>query len=576
MEVSMNLDSTALYLLSKELRDQLYFASVRQIHQIDHRIMDLELFRPDNKPVHLIINTYTPILYLTTSDKYKNQYTPSQTFCMTLRKHLEGSRISNVEQMDGDRIIVITFDRIEFGGMIQSKKLWVELLPAAPNLILTENDLIIDACIKGKKQQRVLSPYQPYESPMHSNRLNFLEFSAAELFEHLSFATDEEITIKDFIFTTYNGFSSFLLEEVLSRLHLPSSQKLVSLDKETKKSLADEIYNIAKELKESTEVMIYQTAKGTKFVSPISLSTYTPLSKSSLLKWLDNELQNPTTLIANKVQDYNKKLHSLLKKEIRKEKKILQELEETEFMEQYKLWGNLLSIYSYLKPHGVKEITVSNIFEAPPKDISIPIDPLKSIIVNSQLYFKKYNKMKTRLSYSEQKLDECRIQIDYLQNMIYFLSNVNSLKKLEEIKEELQSLGITQQNKQTKKNKKLINPNPQLETRTIDGFKVFIGNSNVENEYLTLHKAQKHDIWLHAKGIPGSHVVIETERKEVPIETIAKVAQLAALKSKGKNSGKVDVDYTFIKNVKKVPKTPAGFVTFTGQKTLLVSPEDIE
>ena len=158
----MQIDSAVLYIFRKELAAKIIPAQVRQIHQIDNRIIDIELFRSYEKPIHLIFDTYRPLIYITENLKKDTGYMPSQTFCMTLRKQLEGSRLSAIEQPDFDRFLKFNFDRIEAGGKIITKSLCMELIPSAPNLILTEDNVIIDACLRGKKMERILAPGKPY------------------------------------------------------------------------------------------------------------------------------------------------------------------------------------------------------------------------------------------------------------------------------------------------------------------------------------------------------------------------------------------------------------------------------
>lgn len=157
----MQIDSAVLYIFRKELAAKIIPAQVRQIHQIDNRIIDIELFRSYEKPIHLIFDTYRPLIYITENLKKDTGYMPSQTFCMTLRKQLEGSRLSSIEQPDFDRFLKFNFDRIEAGGKIITKSLCMELIPSAPNLILTEDNVIIDACLRGKRWNEFLHRENP-------------------------------------------------------------------------------------------------------------------------------------------------------------------------------------------------------------------------------------------------------------------------------------------------------------------------------------------------------------------------------------------------------------------------------
>jgi len=274
------------------------------------------------------------------------------------------------------------------------------------------------------------------------------------------------------------------------------------------------------------------------------------------------------------VRQLEKQIQALIKKEERKKKNIRDELSETEKTEQYKLWGNLLSIYAYEKTDGRKEIKVSNLFADPPEEETIPIDPRLTIAQNSQAYFKKYNKMKNRLKIGEEMLAECDGKISYLQDMAYFASEVKTKNDLDDLRDELADSGLFR-NVQTGKARKKKKTTPACLTLVIDGFTVCVGRNNRENEFLTLHKAKKQDVWLHAKQQPGSHVVIETESEDVPEETLLKAASLAAWHSKGRESGKVDVDYTLIRYVRKIPGGPPGLVNYSHQKTLTVSPSSL-
>ena len=177
----MQIDSSTLYLYVKGLNKLLISSQIRQIHQIDQKIFDLELFRPNSSPLHLIINLHPPPIFYISSKNRHPQYIASQTFCMTLRKYLEGARISSIRQLDMDRLVAISADRIETAGEIITRTLYLELIPSTPNLILSENDILIDACSKGKKLNRRIIPGEKYTPPENSNRLNFMDFSETEL-----------------------------------------------------------------------------------------------------------------------------------------------------------------------------------------------------------------------------------------------------------------------------------------------------------------------------------------------------------------------------------------------------------
>ena len=281
-------------------------------------------------------------------------------------------------------------------------------------------------------------------------------------------------------------------------------------------------------------------------------------------------------MISASVQELKKRIHSLIKKEERKEKKIREELKETALLEKYRLWGNLLSIYAYQKTIGEKEITVDNPFDESGGQETIPLLPEYSLIRNSQIYFKKYNRMKTRLAIGQEKLDECRMKIDYLENAAYFAEEVNDRKGLLALTEELKDTGIDKYGRQERRKKKKDSSADEPEVHMLDGFRVWIGRNSRQNELLTLHRADKNDLWLHAQKIPGSHVVIETGDSTVPDDVVERAASWAAWYSRGKHSGKVDVDCTRIRYVKKIRNAPPGLVSYTHQKTIVAVPASPE
>ena len=573
----MQIDSAALYLLVKKLNKALKSSQIRQIHQIDNRIMDIEFFSSEGRPINLVLNTYNPpVIYIASQGKNKKQYSPSQTFCMTLRKYLEGARFSGMEQISMDRIICISFDRIEAGGEIVTRNLWVELLPASPNIILTENDIIIDACLRGKKADRLLIAGEKYKLPANSSRMDFMKFSENEILGILTYGNKAPIPLDEWLFSSFNGFSRYLVNELAFRSSILNTKPINELTNEETNKLAEEIIKLSNGLRDSQNCYLYRE-KGKQIISPIPLSFLKTNGKEiDILNWLAEASESGAGSIRAAVQEYTKHLRGLIKKEERKILKISEEMKETKLMEQYKLWGTLLSIYAYEKINHRDKLTVVNLFKDPPENEEIPVNPLLNVTANSQLYFKKYNKMKTRSAIGQKKLKECKNKLAYLNESLFFAEQIKSRQELNYFKDELKSSGIDKyikpQRKPAHKNTVPLN----IEERIIDGFHVFIGRSNIRNEYLSLHKAGKSDLWFHAKGIPGSHIVIETDNQSVPLSTIEKVAALAAFNSKGKDSGKVDVDYTFIKYVKKIPDGPPGLVNYTHQKTIVAIPTDIK
>lgn len=568
----MFIDSLILYGLVKELKTALLSSQVKQIHQTDTRVLDMELYRPMSSPIHLIFCAQNPPCLYMDSAKKRSQYIDSQTFCMTLRKNLEGSRLSNIEQIQLDRILCFSFDRIETGGQIITKKLYAELIPSAPNLILTENGKILDVLIRSRKQHRDLSNQQTYVLPDGSSRYDFTSFSEEEIFDILRYQKRNAATFRDLLFSQFNGLSTLLIRQISNTAGILPDALARDLSEETLRQAARALYSIGRQVQESSGLYVYGTP------GKETASLFPPESGESRLlpsvsQWIRDSMHQDGNLIAASIQELKKQVQGLLKKEERKERKILAELEETSLIEKYKLWGNLLSIYAYMKRTGQKEITVDDPFHGGNQE-TIPLQPELTLIQNSQQYFKKYNRMKTRLEIGQQKLEECRLKQEYLQNASFFADEIRTRQELQALRIELKDSGIDRYARQDRKAKKPEKQEEQLLSFSMLDHTIWIGRNSRQNEMLTLHKAGRNDLWLHAQKIPGSHVIIESSGAPVPEQVLEAAAAAAAWYSKGKNSGKVSVDYTQIRNVKKIKNAPPGMVNYTHQKTIVVAPRN--
>ncbi len=315
----MQIDSAVLYIFRKELAAKIIPAQVRQIHQIDNRIIDIELFRSYEKPIHLIFDTYRPLIYITENLKKDTGYMPSQTFCMTLRKQLEGSRLSSIEQPDFDRFLKFNFDRIEAGGKIITKSLCMELIPSAPNLILAADNVIIDACLRGKKMERILAPGKPYVRNSYASRNNFLLFSAEEILQILKFGQLQDSSVQQWIFDTFNGFSSFLAEELFSRTKIKADLPLNHLNEEESIILANAIYDMAQEILSAKALYIYKKPNNKTWATPITLSAGEPIRKISADRWIREELQKDGGILSAETSQMSQKISSLSKKRDQKD-----------------------------------------------------------------------------------------------------------------------------------------------------------------------------------------------------------------------------------------------------------------
>lgn len=568
----MVIDSLLLCALTKEWQRELLAAQVRDIHQTDGRVICLELFTPGRVAEALVLSLQNPPCVCIAAHGEKQKYIAAQNFCMTLRKHLDGARLSEIAQISLDRILCLSFDRIEAGGAIVTKKLYVELIPSAPNLVLTEDGTILDVLIRGKKLYRDLSTGGRYELPKGNERLDFRQFTETETSDILRYGTQDDATLSDFLFAKCNGLSAALVSAIARRAGVDSETPMNRLTETNISSVAHAMTTLAQEIDSADGLWLYPGKNG-EIPSLLPLPGAEGRHVSSVSAWLAQRMKTDGGTISAAAQELRKQIKSLLKKEERKLRKIEEEMAETKLLETYNLYGQILAIYSYMKPTG-ETLTILNPFDEAGGEITIPVDPSVSVIRNSQLYFKKYNKMKTRAAIGQEKQEECRRRLEYLQNAAYFAEDVRDRDALESLRAELRELGVNPHRQQAKPSKQKKNAPEEPEARMMDGYTVWIGRNSRQNEYLTLRKAQKNDLWLHAKEIPGSHVVIATGGADIPEPVIEKAAALAAYHSKGRHDGKVSVDVTKIQYVKKIPNAPAGLVSYTHHVTYVVEPLD--
>lgn len=573
----MFLDSTLLYGLAKEMHETLRATVVRQIHQLDARVIDIELYRPALPPVHLILSAQNPPCCYTLMQAKKqkeSQYIASQNFIMTLRKNLEGARLSGIEQIRLDRILRFAFDRIETGGEIVTKYLYAELIPSAPNIILTEGDAITDVLVRGKKQHRTLDIHHEYELPEGAGRLDFMSFSAEELANLLTYGKSDDADLKSWLFSHFNGLSTPLMTALSERAKVPADTAMSALTDTDIRAVAGELLSLAEKIRAASGLYLAKRG-GKEYVS--ILPTPGAEHRPSVAEWIAQKTEENGGVVSATAQELKKYIHGLIRKEERKISKIEAEMAETLQLEQYKHWGELLAIYAYINVSGKTEIIIDDPYSETGEKAAIPLLPEYNLIRNSQIYFKKYGRMKTRREIGAKKLAECRMRLEYFRNMAYFAEEAKDRTALSELRDELKQLTrrempsrLAQKNRKAKKTAASDIPAQY----TIGGYTVWIGKNSRQNEHLTLHMADKNDLWLHAQKIPGSHVVIETDGAPVPDDILKKAAAFAAWYSRARDSGKVAVDMTLIRHVKKIPGGPPGLVNYTHQKTIMAVPND--
>lgn len=573
----MALDGLYLRSLANEIKNTLISSRIDKITQPEKDEIVLS-FKINRKPVRLLLNANASYPRINFIDYSKESPLKAPVFCMVLRKYLNTAVLKDVTQLNNDRILLLDFESSDELGFNSIYTLIIEIMGRHSNitLIRKRDGLIMDSIkhiTPDINSYRVLYPGIEYVYPPESNKLDIFNTTFESFQEKtLSLYEDEELNEK-FFTRVLDGVSNPIAKEISFRLN----KRNINLSKNNLKEIYEFLieffskskdnnydlysYSINDELKDfhciKLEHILDDGGQCEEYSSPSSLleSFYHAKDKINRLQSKSHDMQK---LVINNIDRVEKKLNIL--------KKTLIECEEKQ---KYNLYGELITANIYNIKKGDKEVKALNYYSEEEEYIKIPLDINKTPSENAQKYFKKYNKLKAAEENAYIQIELAEEEDEYLQSVLSNIENADNYKDLEDIKNELVETGYIAFKKSMKSKK--TKPSKPLHFISSDGIDIYVGKNNLENDYLTLKFAHNNDIWLHIKNIPGSHVIIKN-LGEVPDSTLLEAATLAAFYSKGKNSTKVPIDYTEIRNVKKMAKGKPGMVTYSTNKTIYVDP----
>lgn len=565
----MNLDGLTMSVLAKELNQSLQSGQIQKLYQVDKHSLLFKV-RSANQDVNLMITVgANPAVYI--CKPIQDLPKEPSSLCMFLRKHIEGSRIASVEQINGDRILCIHIDKLEMDGSITSTVIYIELMGKYSNCIFVQNDIILESLIHVSplmNRERSVGPKMTYELPPNSNRVSLLDFNEDEIFNLLT--TFGSGTVTNTIRSVFNGFGKALLDYVLNLSHLSGLEDINALSNDVLHILANALYHVKENLLEAHQLLVYENVNNKKIYVPFPMDTEFTLIK--IYPTISEAIEESITK-SGAIHTADKELERIISNAIKKEelrhKKIKEELDDTQKMETYKLYGDLLMINSHVQAHYKPSIDVQNLLSEPTETITIPLKPELTIVENGQWYYKLYTKLKNRIISGQYQLDQSTVKLEYYRTILYSLSLATTRESLEEIRHECMDAGIIKKSKKPLSYKLGKSNYIHLEIPEGD---LYIGRNNQQNEYLTHRFAKPNDLWFHTQDIQGSHLILRTETDPDDM-LISQVAKYAAYFSKARHSSKVPVDYTYIKNIKKPPKSPLGFVIFNTHQTMIVEPE---
>lgn len=539
-----------------ELQTKIIGGKINKIFEPTKNEILLNIYNKENYTLVLSANPDYCRINLTSHTKPNPQNAPN--FCMLLRKYLIGGKIIDISNYDLERTVEIKFECYNELNDLVVRKLFIQIMSRQSNIILTnENNIIIDAL---KHFENTL-PANPFEFAKISKK-SFLEINDFNEFKSL---VNNENLLK-LLPNTFIGFSKNFVKQVLLNQNIPSVnytetdlEKLFNYIKTLISNFGTN--NILLEIDSSDYWISLKKSKNTinhdldEFYFDKEQISIFVSSRNNLLKIVSESLKK----IYKKIENINLKL------------------KECDNMDTYRIYGELLTanLYKLNSHENLSEITLENYYNNN-QPIIIPLDNKINIQKNIEKYFKKYNKLKNALIIVGEQKKEAEKEIDYIESIVFSIENAKTLDDIADVYSEISENIITKKevfkkNKNKISKKKTTEKEIVLQSQNIDGFTVYIGKNNVQNDYLSLKFANKNDIWFHTQKIHGSHVLLKNpENLDIPDEVLYKCAELAKENSKGKLSSNVPVDYCLAKFVKKSPGAKPGLVIYTNYKTIFV------
>lgn len=563
----MAFDGLVTRAITKELAQKIEYGKIEKIYQpdIDELVFNIHT-KTGNVKLYASCNPSHARVHFT-EQSFDNPAVPL-SFCMLMRKHFTGGRITKVAQKDIERIIEIEVETISELGFSVNKKIIFEIMGKHSNIIAMdqESGKIID-CIKhvsfDVNRVRQLLPGKIYEYPPAQDKISF-----------------DDVTLSDLeacVFPDNDARSKAILSHVRGISPIIASE--IADNGETAEALFEKI-SVMRDALESMELTpaTYVDNDGVpKEFHVFPLTThglyYETKNFATACQAVENFYlnKNSSNRVKQKSNDLARTTKAALDKMYLKKQRLSDDLLKAENSEDYRLYGELLNANIYAITPGAKEVSVLNYYTG--ENITIPLDVKLSPSKNAQSYFKKYGKAKTAVKEKALQLEDVNRDIEYLESVSAFIDNAQTENEIEVIRDELIEGGYLRRRKNIfKAAKKKSSP---LEYRTSEGYRVLVGRNNVENDLLTFKQAGSRDVWFHTKDIPGSHVILFTEGKDIDDlseAAIFETASLAAYYSKGRASENVPVDYVQAKYVKKPNGAKPGMVIFTNNRTVWTNP----
>ncbi|MCX4306768.1 MAG: NFACT RNA binding domain-containing protein [Acetatifactor sp.] len=581
----MAFDGITIANITKELEERLLGGRIYKIAQPESDELLLTI-KNNGSQYRLLLSADAslPMVYLTDNNKQSPMTAPG--FCMLLRKHLQNARITAISQPGLERVIHLNLEHLNELGDLCRKKLIVEIMGKHSNIIFCDDkDQIIDSIkhISGMVSSvREVLPGRPYFIPQTQNKWNPLRFCARYTKEDTprfikASGDGEELTYVNFcghmkekpmplykaLYTTYTGLSPIIAQELCYRAGIDADMPANVLEAPALKAVCEALTDMMEQTAAGnfSPVIIYDGREPVEYAAfPLTLyGDKTSRSFSFVSDVLERYYaeRSVVTRIRQKSVDLRKIVQTALERNVKKYDLQIRQMKDTEKRDKYKVYGELINTYGYNVEPEAKSMEALNYYTN--EMITIPLDNTLTPQENAQKYFDKYGKLKRTYEALSELTIQVKEEIEHLESILAALDIAMQEEDLVQIREELYESGYIRRKGGSKKLKITSKPFHYISS---DGFHIYVGKNNFQNDELTFKFANGGDWWFHAKQIPGSHVVLKTEGAEVPDRTFEEAARLAAYYSKGREQDKVEIDYVQKKHVKKPAGAKPGFVVY--------------
>lgn len=567
----MAFDGITVAAIVKELSDNTAGTRIYKISQpeVDELILTI---KGNSKQFRILLSADAslPLVYITEDNKPAPLTAPG--FCMLLRKHLTNAKILSVTQPGLERIIIFELEHLDEMGDVCHKKLIVEIMGKHSNIIFTDSDGMIIDSIKHVSHNvssvREVLPGRQWFIPATVEKEDPMTVSEDKFVELIENAHN---SVQKAIYTSFTGFSPIAATEIAYRAGIDADASTSSLSGNEINRLYIAFANLVNDIKSGnfTPCIAYNNNTPVEY-SATRLSVYNEYRFAyydTISPLLANYYREKSILvrIRQKSTDLRKIAQTAYERNVKKLDLQKKQLEDTGKREKYRIYGELINAYGYGVNDGARSFEALNYYTN--EMVTIPLDPDFSVKDNAKRYFDKYNKLKRTAESLTEIIEEVSAEVEHLDSILTALDIAVKEEDLQEIKDELTEAGYIKYKNTGKKQKITSKPFHYVSS---DGYDIYVGKNNYQNDWLTFEFANGNDWWFHAKKMPGSHVIVRTNGDELPDRTFEEAARLAAYYSKGRGSQKVEIDYTVKKNVKKPAGAKPGFVVYYTNYSMLI------